>query len=65
MRLRTDAAKRFWKVGNATTVIFMMLLLAEKRFRRLNAPDVLQELKLGMKFINGLLAREQEIGLAV
>ncbi len=46
-------------------MIFRMLLLAEKRFRRLNAPELLQELKLGMKFINGLLAREKEMGLAV
>jgi len=32
LRLRTDAAKRFKKVENATAVIFKMLLLAQGRF---------------------------------
>ena len=38
LRLRTDAAKRFKKVENAQAVIWKMLLVAEKRFRRLKAP---------------------------
>ena len=35
LRLRTDAARRFKKVANARAVIWKMLLVAEKRFRRL------------------------------
>ena len=39
LRLRTDAAKRYKKVENATAVIWKMLLLAEQRFQRLQAPE--------------------------
>jgi transposase-like protein len=64
LRLRTDAAKRFQKVENATAVIFKMLLIAEKRFRRLNAPELLQEVYLGVKFVNGLPEQEERMGVA-
>ena len=37
LRLRTDAAKRFKKVANATAVVWKMLLLAERKFRRINS----------------------------
>ena len=36
LRLRTDAAKRFKRVDNATAVIWKMLLTVEKNFRKLN-----------------------------
>jgi len=64
LRLRTDAAKRFKKVENATAVIFKMLLIAEKRFRRLNAPELLQEVYLGVKFVNGLPEKQEIMGVA-
>jgi putative transposase len=64
LRLRTDAAKRFKKVENATAVIFKMLLIAEKRFRRLHAPELLQDVYLGVKFINGLPEKEGAMGVA-
>ena len=38
LRLRTDAAKRYKRVDRATTVIWNMLMVAEKRFRRLKPP---------------------------
>jgi hypothetical protein len=41
LRLRTDAAKRFKRVENATAVIWKMLLVAQQRFRRLNAPELM------------------------
>ena len=47
LRLRTDAAKRYKKVENATVVIWKMLMLAERRFRRLDAPGKLMEVYLG------------------
>jgi len=46
LRLRTDAAKRFKKVDNATAVIWKMLMLAEQRFRRLDAPEKLMQVYL-------------------
>jgi putative transposase len=47
LRLRTDAAKRYKKVENATVVIWKMLMLAERRFRRLNGPEKLTQVYLG------------------
>jgi len=47
LRLRTDAAKRYKKVENATLVIWKMLMLAERRFRRLDAPEKLMQVYLG------------------
>ena len=42
LRLRTDAAKRYKKVANATAVTWKMLLIAEQRFRKLDAPEKLK-----------------------
>jgi transposase-like protein len=53
LRLRTDAAKRFKKVENATAAIFKLLLVAEKNFRRLNAPELVREVHLGVQFKDG------------
>ena len=49
LRLRTDAAKRFKKVNNAQAVIWKMLLVAEKRFRRLKAPELMRDVYQGAK----------------
>ena len=54
LRLRTVAAKRFKKVENATAVIWKLLLLAELRFRRLNAPELLAEVWQGAQFVDGV-----------
>ena len=40
VRLRTTAAKRFKRVDNATALIWRLLMVAEKRFGKLNAPGV-------------------------
>ena len=40
LRLRTTAAKRFKRVESATALIWKLLLVAEKRFRRLDAPQI-------------------------
>ena len=54
LRLRTGAAKRFKKVTNATAVIWKMLMLAEKRFRKLDAPDKLNQVFAGIQFKDGV-----------
>ncbi len=58
LRLRTDAAKRFKRVDNATAVIWKMLLVAQQRFRRLNAPELMQEVHDGAQYVNGVRAKE-------
>jgi transposase-like protein len=59
LRLRTVAAKRFKRVENATAVIWKLLLLAERKFRRLNAPELLAEVWNGVQFANGIRAEDR------
>lgn len=54
VRLRTDAAKRFKKVANATALIWRLLMVAEKRFRRLTAAHLLAAVYAGQKYENGI-----------
>jgi hypothetical protein len=60
LRLRTDAAKRFKKVPNATAAIWKLLMVAEKTFRRLNAPELMRELYLGAVFVDGVRRMKNE-----
>ena len=53
VRLRTSAAKRFKKVESATALIWKLLTVAEKRFRKLNAPHLLRDVYEGRKFEDG------------
>ena len=53
VRLRTDAAKRFKKVANATAVIWKMLMVAEQTFRRVKHPELMAEVYRGKKFVDG------------
>jgi transposase-like protein len=54
VRLRTAAAKRFKKVENATAVIWKTLLIAERTFRRLDAPELLVEVAEGVVYVDGM-----------
>jgi len=53
VRLRTDAAKRYKRVERATAVIWRTLMLAQKTFRKLNAPQLLPEVYNGATYLNG------------
>ena len=53
LRLRTTAAKRFKRVESATALIWKLLLVAEKRFRSLDAPHLLKDVYEGRKFEDG------------
>ena len=48
-----DGAKRFKRVESATALIWKLLLVAEKRFRRLDAPHLLKDVFEGRKFEDG------------
>jgi hypothetical protein len=56
IQLRTGAAKRYKKVENATAVIWKTLLLAEKTFRRLDAPELFADVARGEAYVNGVRA---------
>jgi transposase-like protein len=53
VRLRTGAAKRYKKVESATALIWKLLTVAEKQFRRLDAPHLLSDVYEGRKFVDG------------
>jgi len=53
VRLRTSAAKRFKQVEHATALIWKLLTVAEKRFRKLDAPHQLKDVFEGRKFEDG------------
>jgi len=60
VRLRTGAAKRFKKVANATALIWKVLMVTEKRFRKLNAPHLLSEVYEGIKYKDGIRVLNEE-----
>ena len=57
VRLRTNAARRFKKTENATAMLWKLLMVAEKTFRRLDRVHVLNDLLQGAKYINGVQVR--------
>ncbi len=54
LRLRTDAARRYKRVDRAIAVIWKMLMVAEKRFRRLQAPELMADVYLGGQYVDGI-----------
>ncbi len=53
VRLRTDAAKRYKRVANATALIWKVLMIAQQRFRRLDAPELLAAVYHGASYVDG------------
>ena len=60
VRLRTNAGKRYKKVANATALIWRLLLVAERNFRRLDHPELLPLVALGARYRDGLLIIEED-----
>ena len=61
VRLRTDAAKRFKKVQNATAMIWKLLQVAEKSFRTLKGHWLLRDVYIGKEFVNGAVKQETRV----
>lgn len=61
LRLRTDAAKRYKRVDRATAVIWKMLMVAQQKFRRLNAPELLKQVYLGVEYEDGIEITRKEV----
>ncbi len=59
LRLRTDAAKRYKKTENAGVVIWKMMMLAEQRFRKLNSPEKIKQVFLGVQFEDGVEVKHE------
>jgi hypothetical protein len=60
VRLRTTAAKRWKKVQDTTAVIWKTLMIAEKHFRRLDAPELLAEVAAGVVYVDGIKVKKTE-----
>ena len=61
VRLRTDAAKRFKKVQNATAIIWKLLQVAEKNFRTLKGYWLLSDVYKGKIFVDGVTKQEVKV----
>ena len=64
VRLRTNAAKRYKNVTNATALIWKVLMVAEKRFRKLNAPHLLNALFQGACYADGIAISNKDKRMA-
>jgi transposase-like protein len=58
-RLRTSAAKRFKRAENATAMLWKLLQVAEKRFRKVNAPELMAKVAAGTIYENGRPQRRE------
>ncbi len=57
VRLRTDAATRFKKVENSTAVLWKMLMIVERSFKGVKAPELMKRASEGVIYLDG---REKE-----
>jgi len=60
VRLRTNAARRFKRVDSATAMIWKLLKVAEKSFRKLKSYWLLPDVLEGNKFVNGIAVQEED-----
>jgi len=59
VRLRTDAARRFKRTENAEAMIWKLLRVAEKSWRKLNAPHLMREVYEGKRFKDGMAVEKR------
>ena len=58
VRLRTAASRRFKSQVNATCLVWKRVMVAEKSFRKLNAPQLVGKVARGTKYDNGKEMRD-------
>lgn len=61
VRLRTGAARRFKSASNATWLIWKTLMVAEKNFRKLNAPHLVEKVAEGRMYANGVEGNNKRV----
>ena len=54
LRLRTDAAKPEKRVDRTIAVIWTMLMVAKRRFRRHNGPGLIRDVYNGVRCVDGI-----------
>ena len=60
VRLRTDAARPYKRVEGAKAIIWKMLRVAERSWRKLNAPELLPLVASGLTFKDGIRLKSHE-----
>ena len=58
VKLRTNAARRIKSPRSALYLIFQLIIRAQKRWRRINAPNLVRKVLEGMKFEDGIEVRK-------
>lgn len=61
VRLRTDASRRYKRVEGAKAIIWKMLQVAEKSWRKLNAPELLPLVASGVMFNDGAMPKSGSV----
>ena len=50
----SDRCRQYKRVDRAIAVIWKMLMVAEQRFRRLKAPELIEDVYLGAQYADGI-----------
>ncbi|MEW5796990.1 MAG: IS256 family transposase, partial [Candidatus Zixiibacteriota bacterium] len=58
VKLRTNAARRIKSPRSALYLIFQLIVRAQKRWRRINAPHVVTKVLAGVTFEDGIEVRK-------
>jgi transposase-like protein len=53
VRIRTGAARRYKRLDNAEAIVWKLLLVAERRFRKLNGAELLRAVLDGVPYLDG------------
>ena len=61
VRLRTDAARRFKKVESAEAMIWKLLMVAQKSWRAVNSPHLLQDVYNEKPFKDGVALQSKPL----
>ena len=59
VRLRTDASKRYKKIEGATAMIWKLLLVAQRNFRKIKAPELMPKVAQGTQYKDGIEVPEE------
>jgi len=54
VKLRTNAARRIKSPRSALYLIYALIIRAQKRWRKINAPELINDVMAGVKFENGI-----------
>jgi len=60
IRLRTNAARRFKRVENATSIIWKLLMIGQKAWRSLKGSELLRAVYDERKFIDGKIVKKAD-----